>query len=122
MNAATREGSVPDIVAESREVTRRQLQLWFDWMDRILDIHRSNFVFREATPAELEQHKTALKLAIRYSLFINAVVSDPDFKEPELASRVNIRIRQLQDAYDTFHDAEVSEETAERILRQVFPE
>ncbi len=42
--------------------------------------------------------------------------------EPDLASGLKVRAQQLQDAYDTFHDAGLSDEKAAQILRQVFPE
>jgi hypothetical protein len=122
MNTAIAGESIPDIQTQPRAMIRRQLQEWFVWMDRILDIHRSNFIFREPTSAELEEHKTALKAAIRASYLINALNADPDFNEPELTARLQVRIRQLQDAYDTFHDATFSDEQAGKILKQVFPE
>lgn len=122
MNAAVANGRIPDVQAEAREIVKEQVRVWFDWMDRMLDIHRANFVFREATAAELEQHKTVLKLAIRTCLLINTLVEDPEFNEPDLAPRLRIRIQQLKDAYDTFHDSEFSEEKAAEILKQVFPE
>ena len=122
MNAAVANGRIPDVRAEAHEVVREQVRVWFNWMDRMLDIHRANFVFREATAAELEQHKTGLKLAIRTSLLINTLIEDPDFNEPELASRLKVRIQQLKEAYDTFHDSELSEEKAAEILKKVFPE
>lgn len=122
MNAAVANGRIPDVQAEAREIVREQVRVWFNWMDRMLDLHRANFVFREATAAELEQHKTLLKLAIRTSLLINTLIEDPDFNEPELASRLKVRIQQLKDAYDTFHDSELSEERAAEILKKVFPE
>jgi hypothetical protein len=122
MNAAIADERIPDIQTQPRAMIRRQMQEWFEWMDHILDVHRSNFVFREPTLAELEQHKTALKTAIRYCLFINALTADPDSYQPDLTARLQVRIRQLQDAYDTFHDATLSDEQAGKILKQVFPE
>ena len=122
MNAAISDSRVPDIQAQARDLTKRQMEQWFGWMDGILDVHRSNYVFREATPAQLEEHKTGLKLAIRCCLFINTLVADPDFNEPDLVSRLQVRVRQLQDAYDTFHDPTVSNAQAEEVLKQVFPE
>lgn len=91
-------------------------------MDRVLDIHRSNFVFREATPAEMQEHKTVLKESIRTCHSIYPRIADPDFNEPDLVSRLQIRIRQLEDAYNTFHDTELSEEKAGQVLNYVFPE
>ena len=122
MKARVAHERVLDIQSEGREIARRQLQDWFDWMDRILDIHRSNFVFRQATPKELEEHGLALKAAIRTSHLIHALVADPDFNDSNLTSRLQVRIRQLQDAYDTFHDAAPSDDEGGKILKEVFPE
>ena len=122
MNTAIAGERIPDIQTQSRAMIRRQVQEWFEWMDHILDVHRSNFIFREPTAAEFAEHKTALKESIRTCLFLNALIADPDFNEPELAARLQVRIRQLQDAYDTFHDAGLSDEQAGKILKEVFPE
>ena len=122
MNVALASAGIPDIGAQARETIKRQAQEWFDLCDRVLDVHRSNFVFREPGPAALEEHKTVLKAIIRTCLLINASVLDPDFNEPDLASRLQIRIKQLEDAYSTFHDPTVSDEKADQILKQVFPE
>lgn len=122
MNLATASDTIPDIQTEAHEIAKRQMEIWFRWMDRILDIHRANFVFREVTPRELVQHKTALGLAIRTCNAMNAMIADPDFNEPDLVSRLQIRIRQLSDAYNTFHDPVLTDSKAEAILHQVFPE
>ena len=111
-----------DIQAIAHESVKRQAEQWFDWMDGILDVHRSNFVFRDASPAELAEHKTALVSAIEYSRRIKTFIDDPESNEPDLVSRLQVRIQQLQDAYDTFHDATLSAEQAKEILKQVFPE
>jgi hypothetical protein len=39
-----------------------------------------------------------------------------------LAARLQIRLRQLRDAYETFHDTTLSDEQAGKILKEVFPE
>jgi len=111
---------IPDIQTQADNITRRQLQEWFAWMDQILDIHRSNFVFRQPKPEQLQQHKTLLKRAIEYSRFISALVTAPDFNEPELTARLRVRIQQLQDANDTFDEA-LSDKQAEQLLASVFP-
>jgi hypothetical protein len=122
MNVAIADDKAPSSQTAEREIIRQQLQQWFDWMDTILDIHRNNYVFREATPLELEKHKILLERAIRYCNWLNLIVAEPGANQPDLTRRLNIRIRQLQDAYDTFHDSELSAEEAERALQQVFPE
>ena len=122
MNAAITDSRVPEIQVQARDLTIRQMEQWFDWMDAMLEVHRSMFVFREPTPAQLKEHKSGLKLAIRYCLFLNTLIADPDFNEPELVSRLQVRARQLQDAYDTFHDPALTDAQAEEVLKQVFPE
>jgi hypothetical protein len=112
----------PSLQARVHAITKGHIRQWFDVVDGVLSAHRSHFVFREATPAQLAGHKIALKEAIRYGLCINTLIADPDFNEPDLAARLQVRLRQLQDAYDTFHDASLSDEQAEAVLKQVFPE
>ncbi|HZM05815.1 MAG TPA: hypothetical protein VFC44_22675 [Candidatus Saccharimonadales bacterium] len=121
MNAVISDSRVPDIQRQAHDLIIQQTEQWFDWMDRLLDIHRSSFLFREPTPTQLAEHKTALALAIRHSLFCNTFIADPDFNEPDLVSRLQVRVRQLQDAYDTFHDNTLSDAQAEQILKQAFP-
>jgi len=121
MNAAIAHEQIPDLGTEIRETTRRIVMDWLNTCDRILDLHRSNFVFRLATPKELEQHEVALSSTIRTCNWMHAVIADPQAHEPGLASRLRIRIQQLQDAYYTFHDPTLSDDEAERILSHVFP-
>ncbi len=112
----------PSLQTRVHAITKGHIQQWFDVVDGVLIAHRGQFVFREATPAQLAEHQIALKEAIRYSLWINTLIADPDFNEPDLAARLQVRLRQLQDAYDTFHDPTLSNEQAEKVLQQVFPE
>src|SRR3989442_5704296 len=88
MNTVTTNRRIPDIQSQANELTKRQMQEWFDWMDGILDVHRSTFVFREATPTELEEHEAVLKRSIRFCHLINALIADPEFNEPDLVSRL----------------------------------
>jgi hypothetical protein len=122
MNAAIAGDKIPDMQTQAHNLTRRQLQEWFDWMDRTLDIHRNKFNFCQPAPAELEKHKKVLKTGIRTGHLINALIGDPDFNEPELTIRLQVRIRQLQDACDSVPDITLSDEQTETFLKQVFPE
>jgi hypothetical protein len=122
MNATIATDRILNPQNQPRAMIRRQMLEWFAWMDHILDVHRSNFIFRQPAPAQLEEHKRLLRDSIRTCLFFNALIADPDFNEPDLTARLQVRIRQLQDAYDTFHDTALSDEQAEKIISQVFPE
>lgn len=122
MNATSADESIPDIGTQANELTKQYLHEWFDLIDRLLDVHRSNFVMREATPQEIEKHKSVLKLAIRNCHLINALTADPDFDQPDLVSRLQIRIRQLGYAYSLVDHSKLSEEEVEQLLQRVFPE
>jgi hypothetical protein len=122
MQMAIASDRIPSILEGVRSIVRRQVHEWFDCVDEILEMHRANFVFREPNAKDLIQHKTVVKLAIRTSQMMNVMVADPDFAERDLSAGLQVRIRQLQDAYDTFHDTTLSDEEAGKILKQVFPE
>jgi hypothetical protein len=112
---------IPEIQAQARNSIARQLEEWFAWIDGILDIHRRSYVFREPTPAQLSEHKVGLELAIEYCRLISILIDVPEFTDPDLAARLEIRLRQLRDAYGTFHDDTLSDAQAEEVLKQVFP-
>lgn len=110
-----------DIQGRTREFVRRQTLEMCRLCDEMLDVHRSNFVYREPSPKELREHHTNLKWAIRFCRIMHTQLSDPDFDDRELAAEIEIRIRQMQDAWDTFHDPQLSAADAERVLAEVFP-
>ena len=122
-------GTLPDLRAQVHEGTKRvrkkiqeTLEEWFQICDHILDAHRSRFLFREPTPVELEEHKIAVSECIETCKLMAAQLDSRSAAERDLLARLQIRIRQLKDAYDTFHDPSFSDEEARRILKQVFPE
>jgi hypothetical protein len=121
MNGETSQNGGIKIQDRIRELTKRQMEQWLAWMDGMLEVHRSMFVFRKPSPGQLEEHKAGMELAIDYCTFIKNLIDDPEFNEPDLVARLNVRIRQLQDAYDTFHDDTFSDAQAEELLKQVFP-
>lgn len=110
-----------DVEAEARAMFRRQVQEWFGWIDHILDVHRENCVFRQPNAAQLEEHKQIIEKGIQICNLAAFLISSPFKFERDLMPRLLIRIRQLQDAYDTFHDETLSDEQAEKILQQIFP-
>jgi hypothetical protein len=126
MSAVARDEIADDQLSRDQtrghEITKLQIQQWFNWVDELLSVHRSQFVLSEPAPTQLKVHKMALKEAIRYCLTINTLIADPEFNEPDLVARLQVRIRQLQDAYDTFHDPSLSNEQSEEVLKRVFPE
>ena len=50
------------------------------------------------------------------------IIAEAGYEAPDLVSRLKVRVEQLEDAFATFHDLDLSDERAARILAQVFPE
>jgi len=95
---------------------------WFKACDGILDLHRRDFVFQEAAAKARALHKAKLSWFIRLSRAMSVPISDPEFGDSDLADRLQIRIRQLELAYDLVDDSKLSEDEAEKLLQEVFPE
>ena len=91
-------------------------------MDSIQDVHRSNFCVPRADTGAIDRAQDSPEAGYPDLLHLNTLIADPDFNEPDLVSRLQVRIRQLQDAYATFHDSTLSDAQAENVLKQVFPE
>src|SRR5688572_30771840 len=109
-----------DLRAEVQEGTKRvrvrireTLEDWFHVCDHILDIHRTRFLVREPSADELEEHRVAVGECIETCRLMAAQLTDRSADERDFLSRLNIRTRQLQDAYDTFHDRTFSDRDAE---------
>ncbi len=122
MSTAIASDEIPDIQTQAHDMIRRQLKEWFFGWTGYWKSTAAISYFVSQPQRSLTEHKTMFKEAIRTSHLINALVADPDFNEPDLTARLQVRIRQLQDAYDTFHDATLSDAQAGEFLRQVFPE
>lgn len=111
-----------EIQKKARETTNHLMEDWFKICDRILDIHRSNFLFREPTAHDLEEHKIAVGECVETCrTMAGQLEDDPSPEIRDLASRLEIRIRLLTDAYTLFHDPKFSGEEAERLLNEIFP-
>lgn len=101
---------------------KQQMEEWFNECDRLLDLHRSKFVLGKPSVPELEWHKFAIGACLQCCRTIATKVVAQPFGDSELLARLQIRIRQLEDAYNTFHDPNLSDDEAERILSKAFPE
>src|SRR5262249_12282731 len=121
--------TAPDLrkeVHEAAERVRKRIQESFeDWFlicDHILDVHRSRYLFRQPSARELEDHKTAVSECIETCAAMAAQFTVRLPVDHDLLARLQARMRQLKDAYDTFHDPQFGDEDADEILKRVFPE
>lgn len=92
-----------------RKKIRDSFEEWFRVCDHILDVYRARFLMREPTAGELEEHRVAVGECIATCEGMAAQLDGGSDEERELLSRLEVRIRQLKDAYDTFHDPAFSE-------------
>jgi hypothetical protein len=108
----------------SREIEQAacaQVERWLNFCDDVLDWHRERMLLGDPDSATMEEHGRTLKWVIRFTRMMHAEAADLDFPPRALAQRVAIRLRQLEDAWGTFHDSTLSPAEADRILAQVFP-
>lgn len=104
-----------------QEAAGHQIEHWLDFCDNVLDWNRDQMLCGDPDQAMLEEHRQTLKWIIRFTRMMHAEVSDLDFPSREMARRLAVRLRQLEDAWGTFHDPSVSPAEANSILADVFP-
>jgi len=75
---------------------------------------------RQPTAAELERHRSEMKLLLRITRLMHAEIADPDFPDRSLANEVAIRLRQMVDLWEMIHNP-MPDAEADQLLREVFP-
>lgn len=122
METAIGKNKTVDFSMQNREMMKQWALLAMEQADEALDIHRRYHLFRQSSSAKLALHKISLKLVIKECALFHAMFADPDFYDSGLTTRLHVRISQLRDAYDTLYDATLSDDDAQKVLKQVFPE
>lgn len=106
---------------EIKHWARRHVRQWCELCDRFKDATRQTILARQATTAELEQHRSEMKLLLRITRLIHAEIADPDFPDRSLADDVAIRLRQMEDLWEIIHSP-MPDAEADQLLREVFPQ
>ena len=76
---------------------------------------------RQPSDSELDQHRGRMKMFLRMTRLLHAEVADPEFPDRSLAAALAIRLRQMEDLWETIHQP-MPDDEADKLLRAVFPE
>jgi len=86
-----------------------------------MDRQRKNVIEREPSPQALAEHLEALKFMIRVTLFLQALLADPDFPARQVAPQVAGKLLQLQESLRMLQNP-MTDGEAEAILQTAFPD
>ena len=111
----TKDGfSLDRVKAYTAESTERWSRLCQDFFDA----EREHMLKKEPTPEDLAAHRTTCKWLIRFT-HIMLAVADTEPIDHKLIAELEGRLIQLKLSWRQFQEA-ISEEEADKILRQVF--
>src|SRR5438105_1280436 len=119
MNAATLETSQPE--AASERAGRDLLSYWVNRCDDFMDRQRKNVIEQEPSPEALAEHVEALKFMIRVTLFLQALLADPDFPARQFAPQVAGKLLQLQESLKMVQNP-MTDAEADAVLQTAFPD
>jgi hypothetical protein len=104
---------------DSRPLSAEDLfEFWSRRCDEFMDWQRKNFIARQASQEELQEHGKRLDLILGLTLHVYSVASRA---MPGAMRAISGRLRQLQDSR-TLVDNPTTDQEADAILRQVFPD
>ncbi len=109
----------PDSVFQ--QIAQETVEQWSDLCQRFLDRQREEIIEATPTARQLDEHRTALKLMLRFGRALYFTVSDPDYPNRQTASELRGRLLQLEHSWRMFHEP-MPEGEAEALLKEVFPE
>ncbi len=93
-------------------------QFWLRHANEFMSWQKENFIAREATPEELEEHGKRLDLMIGLTLHVYSVASK---SMPEVLRTITGRLRQFEDSRTLVHNP-MTQEESDAILERVFPD
>ena len=115
--------SAPD---EMLPMQRQALEFVFDSArrtisecDKFLDAQRALFL-KKPTTREIVEHRLALAIIMRMARAWQNCVFDPDFPDHAIARQLEIRLRQLEESWNLFHNP-MPQAEADAILESAFP-
>jgi hypothetical protein len=94
---------------------------WGEAISRFRQWERQRILIEDPTPEEQKQHREALKWFLRGSRVLFALLSDPEFPDRQALAWIESQIWLLEESWKMVYEP-ISEEQADRILAQAFPE
>ena len=103
------------------QVVSNNLEQFCEQCDRFIKWQYREIIRGEPSPEQQESHRRELKWVLRTAKLLECVASDPDSASPSAIALLRAKIWQLERSWKMLYDP-LSEEEANRILAEVFPD
>jgi hypothetical protein len=103
-----------------QSIAEKSIGEWMKACDAFLERDNKEFIQRQASEAELEQHLKDVNFMIRWSRYLEAWAGDPDFLTHHLVPEISGRVKKLELFKSIIHNP-MTDAEADAILAQAFP-
>ncbi len=87
-----------------QQIAQETVEQSSDLCQRFLDRQRQEIIEATPTARQLDEHRTALKLMLRFGRALYFTVSDPDYPNRQTASELRGRLLQLEPSWRMFQE------------------
>ena len=95
---------------------------WSDCVSNLSSWESDHLLVDQPAPARIAQHKKLLERLMLFGQLCAFIASYPEFDDVETAEMIHATQLVLKDKLRMWHGPRMSEEAANRILKEVFPE
>ena len=119
--AIVAEGVRSGLPSRTAATLRQISEMCWETGNAFLDWERANVLKANPSAESLEKHRQDLKWLLRTVKLLHAMTSDPEFPEPSLGNDFKLLLDRLNRSWQLVHEPGMSEEEANGILRECFP-
>ncbi len=117
------EVAIPTVLAGdfASQFLRGWLQAWVNACNHFRQWERKEVIKKRPSPETMAQHKKFVTIFIRSAHILQALMDDSDYPAREFLPEIQGKLLQLEDSREMIHNP-ISEEEADHILKEVFPD
>ena len=109
-------------LSQTGETMQHIADMCWDLCNAFLDWEREHLLNYSPDSNLLRQHQQDLKWLIRLVKLLNTMASDPEFPKQSIQDDFRAVLERLNRSWQLFHAPGISQQDAERILRECFPD
>jgi hypothetical protein len=98
-----------------------QVHRWSAMCGAVLAWERQDILGGNPTETERQKHREAVKILLRWSRFIQAMLADPDIHDRSLLAEIEGRVLQLESSWETLTEPTMDDREAASLLKEAFP-
>jgi hypothetical protein len=104
-----------------RDFTQEQIRRWCSACDTFVLWERDHLIKGNPSTREKEEHKSSLKLLLRFTRLFHAAAADPDFPDRSITDMLAMALWKLEQSWRMIYEP-LPEAQADKLLAEVFPE